>query len=201
MRNDGLLYHGSKLNGLKTLQPNISDFERTLVYATPAKAFAAIFINTPGGTFEALWGRLRGVPFYCERKKDVFEKNYSGFSGSIYHVKKSVFRKIDRLWQDEYVSERQVFIKREKEITDTKSYLLKMQERKNFIFIPYSKRLDYFPHLDEQLITNCLMLHERFGDQAFDQILKYQSEDVLEKVKRRLLVNTAGVVTTENQYL
>lgn len=199
MRNDGLLYHGSKVNGLKMLQPNISDFQRTLVYATPTKAFAAIFINTPGGTLEALWGRMRGVPFYCERKKDIFEKNYSGFRGSMYHVKKTVFRKIDHLWQDEYVSERQVFIKREKEIADTKSYLLKMQARKNFIFIPYNKRLDYFPHLDEQLITSCLILHERFGDQAFGQIRKYQSEEVLEKVKSRLLVNAAGTVRTENQ--
>jgi hypothetical protein len=92
MRNKQYLYHSSKTQGLKELKPHISDFERVFVYAKNSIVFSAIFSNTPGGSIEATWGKSAlGIPYYCERFAEVFDRNYYKQRASIYFLEAQLF--------------------------------------------------------------------------------------------------------------
>ncbi len=42
------VYHGSKVNGLKVIEPNISTHQQKLVYATKSPCIATIFSSNSG---------------------------------------------------------------------------------------------------------------------------------------------------------
>ncbi len=186
-KND-LLYHGSKIQGLSILKPNISDFERVLVYATESDIFPAIFINNPGGSFEAAWGKSsHGIPFYCERVPNVFERNYSKCVGSIYSLEKKYFYKMENLWEEEFVSDKEVPILKEMEISNVQDYLLKKQKLGKFIFIPFEYRFKYFPTIDEDLIQNSIECVKRFGEEnVFSQLRIHHPQALIDEVQSRL---------------
>ncbi len=167
------LFHGSQTKGLNNFIPSVNGHGRKALYATTEKAFAAIFINRPGGSLEAAWGRYNGIPYYCERIANVFDKNYSNVQGSIYEFAKESFVNVAGGWEDEYISDCPMSVINELQIYDAKQYMIELAKLGEFIIIPYSNRFDYFPHFEDDFIMNCIDLLNKYGGTIINDIIKY----------------------------
>ena len=80
------VYHGSKINDLKIIEPRISTHQQNLVYATKSPCISTIFLSNGGSDLVyALGGEgTKENPAYLvERIPQIFDKIYNG-TGSIY---------------------------------------------------------------------------------------------------------------------
>lgn len=176
-----ILYHGSRQQDLKELKPNKGESQS--IFATSCEAFAAIFINRPGGSLVASWGRLKNkTPYYCELKKGIFKKNYSRQQGSIYIIDSKYFFQNKKHWKEEWVSTKTIPILREIKVNDLKAYLLKLQREKKVKIILFRDRNKFFPNIDNQIIKTAKALIKKYGqEKILPNIRKYRSE-ILDKI-------------------
>lgn len=165
------LYHGSKIQGLKKLEVDKKRKEK--IYATSNEAFAAIFINRVGGSLLASWGRLENkIPYFCERKRGIFNSNYKNRSGSIYKVDKKYFEKNKDNWKEEWESAKEVPVVEEIKISDIKKYLLKLRRQEKLEIIFHKDRLKFFPNLDKDLEKMVKKLIKKYGKEKILSSLK-----------------------------
>ena len=102
------LYHGSHKQGLRTLEPNEAGYGKAYVFASDNIAAAKIFLGRGRNSFEASWSMGGQDQYFCERKVGIFDKWYSGVSGSVYALHPSDFKKDEAVGEHEYVSSRPV---------------------------------------------------------------------------------------------
>lgn len=177
------LYHGSSIQNLKYLNPKESGHKKGFVYAVSCKAFAAIFINRKGGSLVASWGRLKNkTPYFCERKKDIFETNYDNQKGSIYVVDKKYFKQNKKLWKEEWVFEQKVPIIEEIKINNLKKYLLNLESKKEIKIIRFKDRKKFFPNIDKELINDTIKLIKKYGYEKTLPNIKENQPKILKKI-------------------
>ncbi len=181
-----MLYHGSKKRNLKVLVPSDGGHDKKYVYAVSCEAFAAIFINRPGGSLVASWGRLKGKPYFCEKKRGVFKRNYEGKQGSIYVVNKKYFSQKKNLWKEEYVSKKKVPVVEEIKINDLGKYMKKLEKEGKFKIIYHRNRLKYFPKIDKELVDSAVKLVEKYGLEKVLPGMKKHQPAIVKEVMRRL---------------
>jgi len=180
------IFHGSKKKNLSSLIPRESEKGEKFVYAVSEESFAAIFINRPGGSLVASWGRLKGIPYFCERKKGVIDKNYKKKKGSIYVVDKNLFHKEKDLWKEEWVSKKKVSVLDEIKIFDLKKYLEELEKSGKFKLIYYKDRLKYFPNIDKDLFKTCIGLINKYGEKKILPNIKKYQPSILDKVLSKI---------------
>lgn len=180
------LYHGSKKQGLTGLETFDGGHKKSYVYAVSQEAFAAIFINRIGGSLVASWGRLDdGMPYYCERKKNVFDNNYSNEKGSIYVVNGSLFKHKDFLWKEEYISKQKIKPIKEIKIKNVKKYLLGLEAEGKVKIIYFKDRKKYFPKIDDDILKTAERLVDKYGyEKVISSIKKYQPQ-IVSKLNNR----------------
>ncbi len=177
------LYHGSKNSNLLELKPFKSGHNNNYVYAVSHQAFAVIFINRPGGSLLASWGRLEnGKVFFCERKKGIFDAYYNKQSGSLYFVNKKYFFKQKELWKEEWVSNKKVPIIKEIKIIDLKKYLQNLEKTGQFKIILHENRLKFFPNFDEELINSMTQLIQKYGTNKILPFIQKHYPDLIDEV-------------------
>jgi len=165
------VYHGSKESGLKSLKPSKAGYNKKYVYAATDISFAAIFINKPGGSLVAKYKRDEAsIPYYCERKRGIFNKNYSKQKGSIYVLEKEHFKHLKNLWSEELVSEKEVPVVKEIKIKDLKKFLLDLEKEGKFRVIYYKDRLKHFPRDDIAIERTKEELVKKYGKGVLDKI-------------------------------
>lgn len=184
-----VLYHGSSKQNLKYLELFEAGHGKSFVYAVSEEAFAAIFINRPGGSLVAAWGRLDdGTPYFCERKKGILEKNYADKKGSIYVVNKSLFKHEKNLWKEEFISKQKIKPIKEIKIKDLKKYLLKLESKGKIKIILFKDRKKYFPRIDEEILETAKRLIDKYGyEKILPSIKKYQP-GILNKLRKGLSI-------------
>ncbi len=180
-----VLYHGSKEQNLKELHPFESGYNNKYVYGVSNEAFAAIFINRPGGSLVASWGRLSdGTPYFCERKKSIFRRNYSQQKGSIYIVNKKYFHRKKGLWKEEFISKSSVPVIKEIKIADLYKYFKKLEQAGKIKIIYYKNRLDFFPNTDKETIKIAKTLIRKYGSEKVLPSLKKHQPSTYNKIVR-----------------
>jgi len=178
-----VLYHGSSKQNLKFLEPFESGHKKSFVYAVSEEAFATIFINRPGGSLVASWGRLEdGIPYFCERKEGIFEKNYRDRVGSIYIVDKSLFKQKKNLWKEEFISEQKIKPLKEIKVKDLKKHLLRLGLEGKVKIILFKDRKKYFPKIDEKLAETAKKLIEKYGSEKILPAIKKHQPELLDKI-------------------
>ncbi|MFW6283306.1 MAG: hypothetical protein ACOC1P_04615 [Minisyncoccales bacterium] len=177
------VYHGSKISGLSKINPFKSGYNKKYVYAVSDPAFAVIFINRQGGSLVASWGRLKdGKPYFCEKIKGVFNSNYKNQNGSLYILDKSYFLRKKGFWNEEFISSKEVPVIKEVKINDLEEYLLELEKKGKFKFIPYEKRLDYFPEIDGNIMKDIKKLEEKYSKEKVLYFVKKYRPDIIEKL-------------------
>ncbi|HED37914.1 MAG TPA: hypothetical protein ENI76_06690 [Ignavibacteria bacterium] len=175
-----VLYHGSLIQNLQVLTHYESGHKESFVYAVSEKVFAAFFIHRPGGSLVISCGRLEdGIPYLCERKGGILNRNYENKKGSIYVVEKKYFIHKEDLWGEEFVSVKDIKPLKEIKILDIKEYLLKSESEGKIKIILFKDRIKHFPNIDDELLKTAKKLIEKYG---FEKVLPS-----LEKHQPRIL--------------
>ncbi len=180
------LYHGSHIQGLKVISPKESGHGTPYVYAVSELAFAAIFSVPVRNSLIAAWGRLEGIPYFCEKKDSAFNLFYEGKKSSIYTVDSKDFFHREGTWRDEFVSEVEVPILEEIKIDNVKEYLLDLQEQGKFRYISFEEREKYFPNYKEEDISDALKMVEKYGPEETLDSLNQWRPDLTDDVLLRL---------------
>lgn len=102
------VYHGSKISGLKEIEPRKSTHGKEWVYATKSKCIATIFLKNYGSDFTYVLsgkGTKENPAIIVERKPRMFEKMFSN-GGSIYTLSGEDFIEGQTSWSAEVVTEK-----------------------------------------------------------------------------------------------
>jgi hypothetical protein len=181
------LYHGCYIQGLKEIVPRESGHGQSYVYAISTLPFALIFSVQVRNTFIASWGRLEEhTPYFCEKRPGAFDLFYKNKKSSIYVLDSKNFFQEDNMWKEEYVSKEIEKVLEEIEVDDVKEFLIDLEKKGEFKFIPYEDRKEYFPDIDERAMQDTMKMIEKYGGEKMLKAIKKWRPDILEEVKSQL---------------
>lgn len=80
-----MLYHASKISGLRELTPRPSTHGVEYVYAIKSR-ITAICFGAPKDDFDLLMDEVDGIPVLYECYPGAFQRIYAGKNGSLYEV-------------------------------------------------------------------------------------------------------------------
>lgn len=153
-----VLYHGSKISGLKTIEPNKSTHGNSWVYATKDPVIASLFISECDDFNTAICGNGSGFyPFFVvERHKDVLSKYFNGVSGSIYTIDAKNFKANLTGWSAELVSTESASVVSETKITDLLEYITDAEKKGKIKIYYYPDRPKYIPQDDSDIVAKAV---------------------------------------------
>ncbi len=183
------VYHGSKISGLKEIEPRVSTHLQSLVYATKSPCLATIFLRDDGGDLVyhlSGTGTSESPACLVERLPGIFNKIYSN-GGSIYTLDGSQFKERDGFWSGEVVAEGKQQVLNEEKIDNvlerleeyTKTGILKLYhypDRPDSIPLDNSDLIDrYIKHYRNghvNSIVNLLNLYPEFTEEVNNRLGK-----------------------------
>jgi hypothetical protein len=179
-----IVFHSSKKQGLKVIEPRISTHENKWVYAADNISIAAMFLGN-NSDFICQTGLDDNKPFIWERFEGAFKVAYMNVSGSIYILSGRNFKKNQTSWSGDLVS-----TKKEKVIKE-----IRIDEVRDFIkSLATEKKLDiyYYPHFPaglpndkSDIIEKAVDWTLRFGTDTLEEIKLYHT-DILPIVLKKL---------------
>ncbi|GAB6107987.1 hypothetical protein [Fusibacter bizertensis] len=164
-----MLYHVSRKNNLKILEPNVSTHGKAYVYAIENIVTAMLF-GAPQDDFDFIIDvNNYGVPRITECYKDGFRSVYKGQSCSIYTLNRQGFKNGITGWSPEFVSENRVRVLKEEHVEDLFNRLIIEEQQENLIVRRYENNEEYEleieNHITDRLIrfnmVNCRNIDER----------------------------------------
>ena len=81
---ENFVYHSSKIQGLRVIEPHFGTHNKCWVYATKEIATAAMFLGDNDDLICQIYSNKNGVPFICERFEGALDLAYKNKTGSIY---------------------------------------------------------------------------------------------------------------------
>ena len=145
-----MLYHSSKIRGMKTLEPHVSTHGKAYVYATRNRTTAICF-GAPKDDFDLLMDVCDGKTVLFECYPDALKRVYSGKSCSLYTVKEDGFIQGRTGWDEELVSENSVEVLQEQMIPDIYEFLMCASTKGDCMINLYSDDEEYTTMLREEL--------------------------------------------------
>lgn len=146
-----MLYHISKIAGLKILKPQVSTHKKAYVYAIENVVTGLLF-GAPHGDFDFIISEENGIPVIMECYPDVFRLSFKGKKCSIYEISDEGFMRGVTSWSPEFVSENEVAVVREIAVNDLYSRLLDEESCGNLIIRRYEDAEDYKSIIAEHIV-------------------------------------------------
>ena len=188
------LYRGTKIAGLKEMEPRLVNHDKPYVYATTDKIEAIIY-SVKGGNLN--YTNIYGYDddnkrCLIERKANCLEEIYNT-EGRYYILDDTNFKKHEELGvgENEYVSELPVEVIKEVTIPNVWEYFKKLEKNNELKIYRYPNRPKSYPNDDSDLIECATLMYTQIGDidMAFGLLLKHhpELEDRVNKLKEELL--------------
>ena len=181
------LYRGTKLAGLKQMQPQKVDHAKAYVYATPHKSEAIIY-SVKGGnvTYTNVIRCYEDQPDeLIERVPGTFEKIFKGIEGRYYELDPTTFKlhKAEGSGDHEYVSEETVVVEKENSVKDVWEYYKAEEKAGNLIIYKYPNLPDWMPKDKSDLIECALFFAEIGIDAEIDRLIEIHP-DLKDKITK-----------------
>ena len=201
------LYRGTKISGLKYMEPRLVNHKQEYVYATTDKIEAIIY-SVKGGNlnYTNIYGYDDdGKRCLIERKEGWLEKIFNT-QGRYYILDDKTFYKHDELGvgENEYVSLEKVKVLEEIKIPNVYNYFKELEKRHELKIYYYPNRPHSYPKDDSDLIecAICMYLQGFDIDKSFEMLEKYHPElhDRIEKTKSNLKEKDIETVKNDLKY-
>ena len=175
------LYRGTKISGLKKMEPRLVNHDKPYVYAT-TDIIEAIIYSVKGGNLN--YTNIYGYDddskrCLIERKENCLEEIYNT-EGRYYILDETNFKKHEELGvgENEYVSELPVKVLEEITIPNVWKYFKELEEKGELRIYRYPNRPKAYPKDDSDLIECATMMYIQMGDidMAFGLLLKHHPE-------------------------
>lgn len=175
------LYRGTKIRGLKIMEPRVVNHKEAYVYATTDKIEAIIY-SVKGGNlnYTNIYGYDdNGNRCIIERKKNCLKDIYS-VPGRYYIVDDKTFFRHDELGvgDNEYVSKDKVKVLEEVTVPNVYEYFKQLEKEGKLKLYYYPDRPSIYPKDDSDLIECVIVMYiQGFDiDKAFERLEYYHPE-------------------------
>lgn len=139
------VYHSSKTQGLKVIEPRKSSHGKEYVYAMTSKEWSAVFLGNSYDLFNQIeLSRDRQKIVITERFKNSLEVGYKSFSGSIYTLDSFNFKEGVTGWGPELVSEFTQKVLQEEKVPDALEYILQLEKEEKITIYRYPNFSDFY---------------------------------------------------------
>ena len=138
-----MLYHVSKISGLKILKPHISSHKKAYVYAIENMVTGLLFGAQKDDFDMIILTDNNGISSVYECYPDAFKNIYQGKSCSVYQVKKDGFQRGMTSWSPELVCENEVEVQKEIVVDNLYKKLLEEEEAGNLRIYRYEFNDEY----------------------------------------------------------
>lgn len=145
-----MLYHASKVSGIKVLIPNISTHGKKYVYAINSRLTAILF-GAPKDDFDILMDEKDGKTVIYECYPNALYQVYFGKSCSLYTVSDDGFLSNQTSWESELVCEHEVPVVSEEIIENIYDEILNAIQNDDCVLIKYSDDEEYKSFIKDEL--------------------------------------------------
>jgi len=178
------VYHSSKIQGLKVLEPRVSSHDKAWVYAMEKPEYCSLFLGDCNDFINQI-GFVNDVPEIVERFKDSLLYAYENKSGSIYTLDATNFKKGMTTFSVELVNENPCDVVREDKIQNSLENILKLESEGKLIIYRYPKVPSHYPSDRSDLIRKAIIAVNKYGEPKLEFIKKYHP-DIVERVLKGL---------------
>ena len=179
------VYHASKTQGLKTIEPRASTHGQEWVYAMAKPEYCIIFIGS-GGDFVNQTMFIEDVPCIVERFKDSLEYSYKNKKGSIYKLDGTDFKNGMTSFDVELICNHCCEVINEEKIDDVLSNILDLESQNKLIIYRYPNMPQGMPTDKSDLISRAVMWAKQFPVEEILRDVEKYHPDILDEVKRQI---------------
>ena len=148
------VYHGSPVEGLTYIDPQISTHGKNWVYATKDKGIALTFMQKWNDYLLSQSVDEHGHQTLTERLPNILEEIYKGKKGYIYYLNSSNFLEGQTSFSPEVVSEEREPVLHCDVIEDCYHKLCEMDKCNEITLFRYPNRPHYIPSDDSDLVES-----------------------------------------------
>lgn len=179
-----IVYHASKLQGLKIIEPRISTHDHEWIYATKKKEESMMYLGI-GYDLIIATGSYNGQLEIIERFEGALEHAYLNQKGSIYRLNGSLFKKGLTSYSMEVVAEGPQEVLEEERIENAMDSILQLEQEGMIKIYRYPLLPKYIPEDKTDLI-------EKYR-QAKDSLIKRGKWEIvlndMEKFHPEIVIN------------
>jgi hypothetical protein len=143
------------------------------VFAAKDLVMAALFLSGRGGDLTCAIGREGGIPYVCERFVDAFAYRYGGVRGSIYVLPAESFVAGKTGWEEEVVSDVEVYSMEEIDVEDAQKFLERLAGDGDLKLLYYPDRVAEIPENDEDLVYRGIVWTRQWGEVILEEFRRY----------------------------
>ncbi len=179
-----LVYHASKVQGLKEIKPHTSTHKKSWVYAAKKIEFAATKL---GDNFDFICqiGKENNKGYIWERFEGALEYAYKNKSGSIYKLPADTFLEGQTTWCEEIVSNVPVRVVEELQIPDALEFIKQIINEGKLRLYRFPNTPASAPKDKSDLVQKSVMWFKDYGDEVLDRLKKFHP-DILQRVLNEL---------------
>jgi len=178
------VYHSSKIQGLKTIEPNISTHGKSWVYAMQRPECCLMFIGGTGDLVNQT-GFVEGVSYIAERFERALECAYKDQSGSIYTLDATDFKSRETSFDAELVCEHSCDVVEEEKIENALPRILALETEGKLVIYRYPNLPEWLPTDKSDIVKKVVGWVEKYGLSELEPLEKFHP-DILERVKVEL---------------
>ncbi len=135
-KNIRYVYHSSKTQGLKTIQPRVSTHRTSWVYALEKPEYCLMFLGNHSDAINQT-GFINGIPYIAERFESALEYAYKNKRGSIYTLEGLDFKTGMTTFTSEFVCDHSCKVINEKKIEDVLKEILHLESEEKIKIYRY----------------------------------------------------------------
>ncbi len=188
------VYHSSKTQGLKTIEPRISTHEKSWVYALKSPEHSILFMGNNHDLINQIGNDVNGELYIFERFAGALEHAYKGEEGSIYTLDAGDFKAGMTSWDPEVICEHACPVIKEEKIDNVLDKILELDKESKIKVYRFPNRPPGVPADNSDLIDKAARWASRpgkAGEHVLEEIKKYLP-DLLDKVKERMKQGAAS---------
>lgn len=178
------VYHASKVQGLKTIEPRVSTHGQSWVYAF-SKSEDCLMILGPGGDLINQIGFHNGMRYIAERFAGALEYVYKNASGSIYALDETDFKTDQTDFKAEVVCDHECAVIEETKIDNALENILALELKGELKIYRYPDLPEWLPHDKSDLINKAVEWAKHTPKERIVKSMEKYHPDILEQVKKR----------------
>lgn len=178
------VYHSSKIQGLKTIEPRISTHGNSWVYAMEKPEYCLMFLGNHGDIINQT-GFTDGIPYIAERFEEALEYAYKNKTGSVYTLEGLDFKAGMTTFTRELVCDHSCKVIEEKKIEDALKEILQLESEGTLKIYRYPNLPSWMPADKSDLIEKIVGWAKKPGSTILEAVKEFHP-DILDKIARKL---------------